>query len=149
MKIYIGCDHAAFEAKEQLKIYLSENIQVVDLGTNSTKSCHYPEFAKKVATSVANSENDLGILLCGSGIGVSMVANRFKNVRAALCRTKEDAALSRQHNDANILCLGARTNTVDELIAITDSWLTSKFEGGRHQMRIEMFNGLGESETKS
>lgn len=75
--------------------------------------------------------------------------DRFKNVRAALCRTKEDAALSRQHNDANILCLGARTNTVDELIAITDSWLTSKFEGGRHQMRIEMFNGLGESETKS
>ena len=147
MKIYIGCDHAAFEAKEQLKIHLAEHIQVVDVGTNSTESCHYPEYATKVANEVATSSEDLGILICGSGIGVSMVANRYKNVRAALCRSVEDAKLSRQHNNANVLCLGARSNTIDELVEITDRWLEAQFEGGRHQIRIDMFNGLGEGEN--
>lgn len=148
MKIYIGSDHAAFEAKEQLRIHLSERYQTIDCGANSTDSCHYPEYAKRVATQVqADTENSVGILLCGSGIGVSMVANRFKDVRAALCRTKEDAQLSRQHNNSNVICFGARVNTIDEIIDMVEAWLDTSFEGGRHEERVSMFNGLGQSEN--
>src|SRR4051812_14138646 len=107
MKIYIACDHAAFNEKQELLAYLKTKHEIVDLGTNSAESTHYPEWAKKLALKV-QSEEAMGILLCGSGIGVSMTANRFKNIRAALCRDVDDAKMSRLHNNANVLCIGGR-----------------------------------------
>ena len=142
MKIYIGCDHAAFEEKEALRDYLGGRCEVVDKGPFSGDRCNYPDFAKAVAQEVQKGER--GILLCGSGIGVSIVANRFSGVRAALCRTVEEAKLSRQHNDANILCLGARISTMDDMKSMIDAWLEEDFEGGRHSERIAIFNDWGE-----
>lgn len=144
MKIFLGCDHAAFTEKEELKNFLeSSEIAVEDCGTYSSERCNYPDFARAVSERVARDEG-LGILICGSGIGVSMVANRFQNVRAALCRTKQDAELSRQHNNANVICLGARVTSLDDIKDITMTWLNTDFEGGRHSERIELFNLLGE-----
>lgn len=114
MKVVLGCDHAAFESKEELKKYLETKFEVLDEGTYSADRCDYPDYAMKVVKRVV-TENAPGILLCGSGVGVSIVANRFKGVRAALVRTSEEAKLSRQHNDANILCLGSRSNTNSEI----------------------------------
>lgn len=142
MKIYIGCDHAAFEEKEALKAYLNQNYEVIDKGPFSGERCNYPDFASAVAREVQKGER--GILLCGSGIGVSIVANRYSLVRAALCRTVEEAKLSRQHNDANILCLGARISSLEDIKAMCDAWMQESFEGGRHLERIELFNNLGE-----
>ena len=142
MKIYIGCDHAAYDEKEELKAYLSENFEVEDKGPFSGDRCNYPDFAAAVAKEVQKGE--IGILLCGSGIGVSIVANRFSKVRAALCRTVEEAKLSRQHNDANVLCMGARISSMEDLKAMADAWLKEEFEGGRHSERIALFNELGE-----
>nr|MBP9675057.1 RpiB/LacA/LacB family sugar-phosphate isomerase [Bacteriovoracaceae bacterium] len=114
MKIFIACDHAAFEAKEALKVFfMREKLQVVDLGTNSNESVHYPHFAIKLSHEVLKHPDYCGILLCGTGIGVSIVANKFKGIRAALCRSVEDAKLSREHNNANVLCLGARSNSIE------------------------------------
>ena len=143
MKICIGCDHAAFEEKEAIKAYLSKNYLVEDVGTYSADRCNYPDFGFAVVKKVLK-EDYLGILICGSGIGVSMVANRFKGIRAALCRSPKEAELSRQHNNANILCLGGRINSVEELKKTVDSFLTSKFEGGRHSERLALFEDLGE-----
>lgn len=144
MKIYIGSDHAGFKLKsailEKLK---SEGHEVVDLGTNSLDSCHYPEFASLVAKEVSQG-NGQGILFCGSGIGVSMVANRYQNVRAALCRTTTEAELSRKHNDANIICLGERLTEQSLAFDIVETWMKTDFEGGRHQGRVDLFNSLGE-----
>jgi len=143
-KIFLGCDHAAFTEKEIIKKFLAQKgYDVADVGTHSDERCNYPDYAKKLATSVA-SEKKLGILICGSGIGVSIVANRFKGVRAALCRSPKEAELSRQHNDANVLCLGARINTIDSLKDIISSWLEAKFEEGRHSERLALFENLGE-----
>ena len=143
MRIYLGSDHAAYAEKQKLAEHLkTKGVSVVDLGTEENESCHYPAYAMKVAREVAEGRGK-GILLCGSGIGVSMVANRFAGVRAALCRSKEEAALSRQHNDSNILCLGARVSSEEQLKEITDSWLSTSFEGGRHSLRISQFNDLG------
>jgi len=147
MKLYLGCDHAAFSEKKLVIGYMEENPrdfeQVIDLGTLSDQSCHYPDYAIKVAKKVQEGDC-LGILLCGSGIGVSMVANRFKGVRAALCRTPEEAQLAKQHNNANVLCVGARSNSIDEIKAIIDAWFSAEFEGGRHADRIKIFDQLGE-----
>ena len=144
MSIYIGCDHAAFEEKEALKDYLvSKEIDVVDCGTFSSERCNYPDYATSVAKRVVGEPGSYGILICGSGIGVSMVANRYQKIRAALCRSVIDAKLSKQHNNSNIICLGARTNTLEELKDITKAWLSSDFENGRHQERIELFNDIG------
>jgi ribose 5-phosphate isomerase B len=142
-KIFIACDHAAFEAKEVLRQHLLKAHEVIDLGTHSAERCDYPDYAVAVARKVQAGEG-IGILLCGSGIGVSLVANRFAGVRAALCRTPYEAELSRQHNNANILCLGARINNSDEIKAIAEAWLIASFEGGRHAERIAMFDSLGE-----
>lgn len=147
MKLFIGCDHAAFDSKEVLVSYLkdkySDHFEVEDVGTHSDERCNYPDFAKLVAAKVIKNESS-GILLCGSGIGVSMVANRYQKIRAALCRTPEEAALSRAHNDSNILCLGARINSNAEITSIVNQWLATDFAGGRHQDRIALFNNLGE-----
>lgn len=144
MKVAIGCDHAAFEGKEELKKYLESKFEVLDQGTYSADRCDYPDYATQVAKVVVE-ENIFGVLLCGSGIGVSMVANRYKSVRAALVRTPEEARLSRQHNDANILCVGTRINSNNEIKAIVDAWFEAKFEDGRHTGRIAKFDSLGET----
>ncbi len=144
MKISIGCDHAAFNEKEHLKAWLKEEYEICDEGTYSLERCDYPDFVKKVVSRVIQ-EKRLGILICGSGIGVSMAANRFAGIRGALCRSSKEAELSRQHNDANILCLGARINSLDEMKMIIETWLQAEFEHGRHSDRIGKFNNLGTS----
>ncbi|MBC7429663.1 MAG: ribose 5-phosphate isomerase B [Bacteriovorax sp.] len=144
-KIAIGSDHAAYEMKEIVKnLLLSQNIEVIDCGTYSADRADYPDYAIKVSNEVIH-QNMTGILLCGSGIGVSIVANRFKGIRAALCRTANDAEMARKHNDANILCLGARVNTATEVKKIIEAWFENKFEGGRHSDRLKIFENLGES----
>ena len=143
-KIVIGCDHAAFEMKELVKEFLhSNNFEVVDCGTFSNDRCDYPDYATKVCREVI-SLNIQGILLCGSGIGVSMVANRYQGIRGALCRSVLDAEMAIKHNDANVLCLGARQNSFEEIKAIINSFLSNQFEAGRHCDRIKKFNQLGE-----
>ncbi|MCO4793146.1 MAG: ribose 5-phosphate isomerase B [Bacteriovoracaceae bacterium] len=143
MKVVLGCDHAAFEGKEELKKYLTEKYEVIDEGTLSADRCDYPDYATKVVKTVLEQKIP-GILLCGSGIGVSIVANRYKGIRAALIRTPEEARLSRQHNDANVLCVGARINSAEEIRAIVDAWFEAEFEGGRHSDRLGKFADLGE-----
>ena len=135
MKIYITSDHAAFDQKEMLKNYLSSNHEVVDLGTESDERVDYPDFGKKIASAILNDDAK-GIALCGSGIGISIQVNRYKGIRGALCSTPELAKLSRQHNDANILCLAGRFHSDQELKEITDAYLKSEFEGGRHENRV-------------
>lgn len=145
MKIFLGSDHAGFNLKSAIFEKLKrEEVEVIDLGTDSLDSCHYPDFATAVAKEVSKG-NGKGVLVCGSGIGVSMVANRYKNVRAALCRSVEEAKLSRQHNDSNVLCLGERLTESSLAMEILEAWMTTEFEGGRHQGRVDLFNSLGEN----
>ena len=136
MKIGIGCDHAGFEVKEIVKEYLSKTYSILDFGTNSNDSVDYPEYGHKVGNAVSTSEVDYGIVICGSGIGISIAANKIKNVRAALCASVEHAIMSRKHNDANILALGARMTKESTVLKIVDAWINTDFEGGRHQNRI-------------
>ena len=144
MVLYLGCDHAAYNAKMKLIGHLSdEGYSTQDLGHGSAEKTNYPKYVFKVVQKVHELKTK-GILLCGSGIGVSMAANRFCNIRAAVCRTPQEAQLSRQHNDSNILCLGARINNDGELWEITKNWLSAEFEHGHHQERIDLFNLLGE-----
>ncbi len=144
MKIHIASDHAAFNEKTELLGHLRRaNHEVVDLGTHSAESTNYPEWAKKLVEKV-QKEKTVGILLCGSGIGVSMTANRYQDIRAALCRDEDDAKMSRLHNDANVLCLSGRKTPVEKIKAITDTFLATPFEGGRHKARVDQFNSLGE-----
>jgi ribose 5-phosphate isomerase B len=143
VKLFIASDHAAFNEKEALREHLAGQYEVIDLGTYSPESTHYPDWAKKLVEKV-RSEATPGILLCGSGIGVSMVANRYRGIRAALCRDEDDAKMSRLHNDANVLCLSGRKTPVEQLKRISDVFLGTAFEGGRHQTRVDQFNQLGE-----
>ncbi|MDO9183128.1 MAG: ribose 5-phosphate isomerase B [Bacteriovorax sp.] len=144
MKIVIGSDHAAFEMKEFVKeLLLSQKLKVIDVGTHSSDRCDYPDYTSALVK-VALEQNISGILLCGSGIGVSIVANRYKGIRAALCRSADDAEMARKHNDANVLCLGARTNSKAEIKEIIAAWFSSTFEGGRHSDRLKKFQDLGE-----
>lgn len=136
--VALGSDHAGYDLKEALKQVLSElHVRWHDLGTNSKQSCDYPEYAYKVAQAVSQGSFRRGIICCGSGIGVSIVANKVRRVRAALCHDIETARLSRLHNDANVLCLGARTTSSHLLPEIVRVWLTTEFEGGRHQTRLD------------
>jgi ribose 5-phosphate isomerase B len=136
MRIAAGADHAGFELKEALVARLREaGHEVVDVGTTSQESVDYPVFALAVARRVAAGEVDRGLLVCGSGIGMCMTANRHPGVRAADCFSEEIAELSRRHNDANVLCLGGRFLEQAEAWAITQVWLTTPFEGGRHARR--------------
>ena len=143
MKIILGCDHAAYQLKDILKAYLADrDIEITDIGTNGIQSVNYPDYAKKVASAVSKGEFDRGILLCGTGLGMSITANRFKGVRAALCNDVFLAKLSRQHNDSNVLVLGARV--IGDILAleILKTWLETPFDGGRHQDRINMMDDL-------
>jgi ribose 5-phosphate isomerase B len=138
MKYYIGVDHAGFEIKPFVIEYLQKKgIEVEDLGTYSSESVDYPDFAHKVARAVLENEGTKGILICGSGIGMSLAANKHKGIRAALCHNHYTAKMARLHNDANILCFGARIVGLGVIESILDAWLESKFEGGRHQRRVE------------
>ena len=136
-KIAIGADHAGFEYKESLKRWLTENGYVLkDFGTYSTDSADYPDFAHAVAAAIEKKEFELGLLICGSGNGIAITANKHQGVRAAICWNEELAALARQHNNANILCLPARYIAIDLAEKILDRFLHSSFEGGRHERRV-------------
>ena len=137
VKIAIGSDHAGFELKQVIVDHLSaRNLDYVDCGTNSLESVDYPDFAKKVAEEVNNKDLVMGILVCGSGQGMTMTANRYKNVRAAICHNSDVAKVTREHNDANILCLGSRFIEKIEALKCVDIFLSTDFEGERHLKRI-------------
>jgi ribose 5-phosphate isomerase B len=137
-KIAIGADHAGFEYKELLKTWLEKNgFTVKDFGTHSLDSVDYPDFSHPVAESVEKSQFDLGVLLCGSANGVAITANKHQGIRAALCWTEEVAALARQHNNANIVCIPARFVSYEDAEKILDRFLNTSFEGGRHERRVE------------
>ena len=138
MKIGIGCDHAAFLEKEKLIKYIENefNYEVIDFGTKSEDSVDYAEFGHAVGNAIQNRKVNRGIVICGSGIGISIAANKIKGVRAALCTSIEYAEMSRKHNDANILALGARFTSYDEIMRIVQKWFQTDFEGGRHLRRI-------------
>ena len=139
IKIAIGCDHAAYKEKESMKAYLINlGYEVQDVGTNSSDSVDYPKFGHDVANLVVGGRADKGIVICGSGIGISIAANKIKGARAALCSSSQHAEMSRKHNDANILALGARMTEYDTLEKIVDVFLNTDFEGGRHLNRINM-----------
>jgi len=136
--ILIGSDHAAYELKEKIKTYLSDKgYHVEDAGTKSTASVNYVEYGKKVAGAVSKGQYQKGILLCGTGLGMSMTANRFPNVRAALCSDIFSVEMSRLHNDSNILVLGGRILGDMLAFALVQTWLDTEFEGGRHLERIQ------------
>lgn len=142
--IYIASDHAGVLLKKAIITQLKKNdlIQLIDLGPSNDDRVDYPDFAVKVAEKVSKDSTVRGILVCGSGIGVSIVANKFKNVRAALCTTVQLAKLSRQHNNSNILCLGERILKEKNALMMVDTWLKTDFEAGRHQDRIEKIHNL-------
>ncbi|MCX6189257.1 MAG: ribose 5-phosphate isomerase B [Bacteroidetes bacterium] len=138
MNIAIGGDHAGLEYKEQLISFLKlEGFTVNDYGPFTNASCDYPDFAHAVASNVANHQNSFGILICGSGNGVAMTANKHRGIRAALCWNAEVAQLARQHNDANIICMPARFVTYESVLQMTEVFLATAFEGGRHQRRVD------------
>lgn len=138
MKIAIGCDHAAFQLKEKLKPYLTEKgYEIKDFGCYSEERADYPDFAHPVASAVEKGEFDFGLLMCGSGNGINMTANKHKGIRSALCWNSEIAELARQHNDANILTLPARYITEEEAKRCIDKFYGSAFEGGRHADRVK------------
>ena len=137
-KIFISSDHAGFILKEQIKKKFSKKYLFQDLGTNNSKiSVNYPEFAHKLCKKVANNPKNIGILVCGSGLGMSMAANRHKKIRAAVCYSVKNTKLSRLHNNANIITLGSRLTNRDTAFKCIDIFINTKFEGGRHKLRIK------------
>lgn len=141
--IVMGSDHAAFPLKEKIKAYVSEKgIEVLDVGTHSEDSADYPDVGRAVASRVSEGAFERGILLCGTGLGMSMVANKYPHVRAALCNDLFSAIMCRRHNNANILVMGGRMVGETLAMEIVEAWLTTPFEGGRHSRRIEQFDTL-------
>jgi len=143
MKIAIGNDHAAVAMKNHIVKYLEDKgYEMVNFGTDTSDSCDYPVYGEKVARAVASGECELGILICGTGIGISLAANKVKGIRAAVCSESYSARLTRQHNNANIIAFGARV--VGEAVAeeIVDEFLNAKYEGGRHQRRVDMISEI-------
>jgi len=146
MKISIASDHAGFDCKSRILHYLSENqVETIDLGTDGDGSVDYPDYAIKVANLVSEGVIDRGILICGTGVGMSIVANKFPGVRAALCHNLETAEASRGHNDANILVLGGRILDLDLALSIVATWLKTPFDGGRHQRRLDKLQEIEQS----
>ena len=139
MKIAIANDHSAVELKNIIKEHLeSKGYEVLNLGTDSTESCDYPVYGEKVGRAVADGEADLGIAICGTGVGISLAANKVKGIRACVCSEPYTAKLSRMHNNSNILAFGARVVGSELAKMIVDEWLNASFEGGRHQRRVDM-----------
>lgn len=145
MKIAIGNDHAAVEMKQEIKKYLEElGHEVVNYGTDSNDSCDYPVYGEKVGKAVAAGEADCGVLICGTGVGISIAANKVKGIRACVCSEPYSARMSRQHNNANVLCFGARVVGSELAKMIVDEWLAAEFLGGRHQTRVDMIMKIEE-----
>ena len=139
MKLAIGNDHVAVEMKQEIKAYLEEKgIEVIDVGTNSTERFNYPVSGYKVAKMVAAGEVDGGVLICGTGVGISLAANKVRGIRACVCSDPYTAKLSKQHNNTNIIAFGARVIGIETAKMIVDEWLDAEFQGGRHQTRIDM-----------
>ncbi|MBQ3428103.1 MAG: ribose 5-phosphate isomerase B [Clostridia bacterium] len=139
----IGSDHGGFELKEHIKKHLEENgIEYKDYGTYSEESVDYPDCAEPVCLAVLNGEAERGILICGTGIGISVSANKFDGIRAALCSDVYSATMAKEHNDANIICLGGRVTGRELAFMIVDSWYNADFLGGRHARRIEKIHAL-------
>ena len=147
MKITVASDHAGFGLKSRILRYLTEKkLEANDLGTAGRDSVDYPDYAVKVAKSVSQGESDRGILICGTGIGMSIAANKIRGVRAALCHNVTTAEVSRRHNDANILVLGERMLDEETALQIVETWLHSEFDAGRHQKRIEKIEAIEQRE---
>lgn len=145
MKIGIGNDHSALELKAEIIELLKEKgHEVVDYGTNSPESCDYPVYGEKVARAVVNHEVEQGILICGTGLGISLAANKVKGIRAAVCSEPFTARMARQHNNCNILAFGARVVGGELAKMIVETWLDTEFEGGRHQRRVDMICAIEE-----
>ena len=149
MKISIGADHGGYKLKEEIKKYLDEKqIEWIDFGTNSEERVDYPIIAKEVCKSVQNKEADLGIVICKTGYGMSIVANKFKGIRCATCYNEESARFSKLHNDINVLALGAEYISVNEAICIIRMILAAEFEGGRHTERLNMIKEIEKDNMK-
>ena len=147
--IAIGSDHGGYKLKEEIKKYLDEKeIKYKDLGCKSEESVDYPNIAEEVVKEVQENKCDKGVLICRSGIGMSIVANKFKGIRCALCHDEFTAKYSRMHNDSNVLAMGADDVTVNDAICILRMWLATEFEGGRHKERIELINKIEDENMK-
>lgn len=143
MKIAIGNDHAAVEMKNQIIAFLEEmGHEVINFGTDTTASCNYPEFGEKVGKAVAVGEADCGIVICGTGVGISLAANKVKGIRCVVCSEPYSAKLSKQHNNTNVLAFGARVIGIEMAKMIVTEWLNAEFEGGRHQTRVDMITAI-------
>ena len=143
--IAVASDHAGFDLKELLKRDLQQaGHDVLDLGTNSAESVDYPDFGKDMAEAIASGRAGRGVLVCGTGIGISIAANKVAGIRAAVVHDETSARLSRQHNDANVLCLGERLLGPAVAVAALDAWLDAEFEGGRHEARVAQLDALGD-----
>lgn len=143
MIVAIAGDHGGFALKQRIREHLIERgIKIADLGTDSEESVDYPEFGKACAQAVASGKADRGIVICGTGIGISIAANRIRGIRCGLCTSIEMAELSRKHNNANMLAMGGRITSVEDAIRITDAWLDTEFEGGRHSRRVDMLDSI-------
>ena len=143
-QLFIGSDHGGYELKTALVNYLSKkNIETEDLGTyNATESVDYPSFAESIASKVISTQNSLGILVCGTGIGMSIAANKIPKIRAALCHNTYTAEMSKRHNNANILVLGGRILSEEDGIVILEKWLQTPFDGDRHQRRLDQITSI-------
>ena len=146
-KIVIGCDHAAPEMKAQVRDHLIERgFDVVDVGTHTTDSCNYPDYAHALCQKIQSGECDLGILICGTGIGMSMAANKHRGIRAAACSDTFSARLTRLHNNANVLCFGERVVGMGLAIDLVDNFIDAEFEGGKHARRVDMITAIEKDE---
>jgi len=150
MKLAIGNDHVAIDMKNEIKAYLeSRGIEVIDVGTNSPERFHYPVSGYKVARLVADGQVDGGVLICGTGVGISLAANKVRGIRACVCSEPYTAKLSKQHNNTNIIAFGARVVGIETAKMIVDEWLNAEFEGGRHQVRIDMISEIENTQKLS
>ena len=147
--IAIGSDHGGYLLKEEVKKYLDEKeIPYIDFGTDSEERVDYPIYAEKVAKAIQNNECEKGILICGTGFGVSIVANKFKGIRCAKCNDEAEAKFSRMHNNSNVLALGADYMDTNKAVRIVRTWLATEFEGGRHEARIKMIEEIENENMK-
>ena len=146
-KITLGCDHAGYELKKKVIDHLQERgIEVIDVGTHSTDSCDYPAIAHAVCKNIQDGVTELGILVCGTGIGMSMAANKHRGIRAAACSDTFSARLTRIHNDANVLCFGERVVGMGLALDLVDNFIDAEFEGGKHQRRVDMITAIEKDE---
>jgi ribose 5-phosphate isomerase B len=149
MRIALGADHAGYELKDKIKLHLQrKGFEVYDDGTNSGESVDYPDYARRVGEDVSRERADMGILVCGSGIGMAIAANKVPGIRAANVSSEYEAQMSREHNNANVLALGARILKEDTVFQIVDRWLSTQFAGGRHERRVEKITAIEKEEAQ-